>query len=184
MESKDLGWIVPCGLRYDILKVLKKYMKKFANWIGIGVLVLLVVAGYVLSRPPGGTSPLPQDPKAVEALQLIKTHVGRNGKTLEQWVNEYIRGLEKAGTPVRVGGWQVGSEGNDSYHVRMLIREKGVREWIQREFAWRVNLQDKSIRVISLAAVQFMPLHELPPLPHQDQISFRGIQTPPEGRLG
>ena len=53
----------------------------------------------------------------------------------------------------------------------MLVREKGFNEWIEREFAWRVTLKDKTVRVISLAAIHFMPFHELPPLPHQDQIS-------------
>jgi len=141
--------------------------------IGVALLVILSIGGYVLSNKPPSVSSFPDDPKAQEALKIIKTHMGRKGQTLEQLVNDYIKGLEEAGTPHHVGEWQVGLEGNKSYHVRMLIREKGVREWIQREFAWRVNLQDKSIRVISLAAVQFMPLHELPPLPHQDQISLR-----------
>jgi len=148
--------------------------------LGIVVLVVLSVGGYVLSHKEPAGQPELTDPKALEALALIKTHQGRKGKTLEQWVNEYVQDLKTAGTPVHVGEWQVGSEGNDSYHVRMLIREKGVTEWIQREFAWRVNLKDKSIRVISLAAVQFMPLHELPPLPHQDQISFRLIPVDQE----
>ncbi len=139
--------------------------------IGIIILVILSVGGYVYSNKQPEAPSFSGDPKALEALELIKTHMGRKGKTLDQWVNHYIEGLKKAGTPIHVGEWQVGAEGNDSYHVRKLIREKGAREWIQREFAWRVNVQDKSIRVISLAAVQFMLLHELPPLPHQDQIS-------------
>ena len=140
---------------------------------GLAIALVVVILFGGMSCSSRAEHPL--DPKAIEALELIKTHMGRKGKTLDQWVNHYIEGLEEAGTPVYVGEWQVGAEGNDSYHVRKLIREKGAREWIQREFAWRVNVQDKSIRVISLAAVQFMLLHELPPLPHQDQISF-GIQ--------
>ncbi|MDH5296738.1 MAG: hypothetical protein OEW26_06375, partial [Nitrospirota bacterium] len=44
-------------------------------------------------------------------------------------------------------------------------------EWIEREYAWRVDMKEKSIRVISLAAQQLMPFENLPPLPHGDQIS-------------
>ena len=71
-----------------------------------------------------------------------------------------------------VGEWQVAEERSGVYAVRILVREKGFNEWIEREFAWRVTLKDKTIRVISLAAIHFMPFHELPPLPHQDQISL------------
>ena len=46
----------------------------------------------------------------------------------------------------------------DKYVVRKIVREKGTVEWIEREFAWRVDMKEKSIRVISLAAQQFMPL--------------------------
>ncbi|MCA9420038.1 MAG: hypothetical protein KC592_03405, partial [Nitrospira sp.] len=42
---------------------------------------------------------------------------------------------------------------------------------IEREYAWRVDSKEKSIRVISLAAQQLMPFENLPPLPHGDQIS-------------
>jgi len=38
-------------------------------------------------------------------------------------------------------------------------------------YAWRVDMKEKSIRVISLAAQQLMPFENLPPLPHGDQIS-------------
>ena len=83
----------------------------------------------------------------------------------------YVEMLEARGIPVRKGEWQVGKERPGVYAVRMLVREKGSREWIEREFAWRVTLKNTTVRVISLAAAPFMPFHELPPLPHQDQIS-------------
>ncbi len=144
------------------------------NLTGVGILVVLIVAGFVFSRPQGGTPDVPDDPGAREALELVRSHPARNAPTLEDAINAYVATLEAQGTPLHRGEWQVGKERDGVYAVRMLVREKGFNEWIEREFAWRVTLKDKTIRVISLAAIHFMPFHELPPLPHQDQISLRG----------
>lgn len=139
--------------------------------VGLGVLGLLVIAGFVFSRPAGHTPAVPDDAQAREALELVRSHPARNDPTLEQAITRYVEELKTRGVPVRKGEWQVGKERPGVYAVRMLVREKGSQEWIEREFAWRVTLKDATIRVISLAAVHFMPFHELPPLPHQDQIS-------------
>ncbi len=139
--------------------------------IGFVLLGALVIVGFVFSRPQGGTLDVPDDPEAYEALELVRSHPARNAPTLEDAINKYVAELKAQGTPLHQGEWQVGKERPGVYAVRMLVREKGFNEWIEREFAWRVTLKDKTIRVISLAAVHFMPFHELPPLPHQDQIS-------------
>ncbi|MDE0144264.1 MAG: hypothetical protein OXI53_00465 [Nitrospira sp.] len=154
------------------------------NLTGIGILVVLVVAGFLFSRPQGGTSDIPDDPQAHEALELVRSHPARNDPTLEDAINRYVEELESQGTPLHRGEWQVGKERDGVYAVRMLVREKGFNEWIEREFAWRVTLKDKTVRVISLAAIHFMPFHELPPLPHQDQISGALMQSPVETQLG
>ena len=138
---------------------------------GIFILVLIVAASFFYSRPEGGTPNIPDDPKAQEALQLVQSHPARNAPTLEKAIDQYLRELEAKGTPFHKGEWQVGEEQPGVYAVRILIREKGFNQWIEREFAWRVMMKDQTIRVISLAAIHFMPFHELPPLPHQDQIS-------------
>ncbi len=138
---------------------------------GIVILVLIMVTSFFYSRPEGGTPNIPDDPKAHEALQLVQSHPARNAPTLEHAVEQYLRELEAKGTPFHKGEWQVGEEQPGVYAVRILIREKGFNQWIEREFAWRVMMKDQTIRVISLAAKHFMPFHELPPLPHQDQIS-------------
>ncbi len=139
--------------------------------LGLGALALLVIAGFLFSRPEGKTPDIPDDAQAREALELVRSHPARNAPTLEQAILTYVEELEAQGVPVRQGAWQVGKEHPGVYAVRMLVREKGSQEWIEREFAWRVTLKDTTVRVISLAAVHFMPFHELPPLPHQDQIS-------------
>jgi len=143
----------------------------YKNIIVLSVLVLLVIAGFVLSKPRPLTPNIPNDPKAEEALELVQSHPARNAQTLQDAVEQYLRELEAKGTPFHKGEWQVGEEHPGVYAVRILIREKGFNQWIEREFAWRVMMKDQTIRVISLAAIHFMPFHELPPLPHQDQIS-------------
>ncbi len=139
--------------------------------LGLGALGLLVIVGFVFSRPAGQTPDIPNDPQAREALELVRTHPARNASTLEEAMTTYVETLEARGIPVHKGEWQVGKERPGVYAVRMLVREKESREWIEREFAWRVTLKDTTVRVISLVAAPFMPFHELPPLPHQDQIS-------------
>ncbi len=141
------------------------------NVVGVGALALLVVAGFVFSRPAGHTPDIPDDAGAREALELVRTHPARNAPTLEEALAAYVTTLDARGVPVHAGEWQVGRERPGVYAVRKLVREKESREWIEREFAWRVTLKDGTVRVISLAAVALMPFHELPPLPHQDQIS-------------
>ena len=152
--------------------------------IGFGILALLLVAGFMFSRPEGGTPDVPDDPDAHEALELVRSHPARNAPTLEDAINQYVEELSAQGTPLHQGEWQVGKERPGVYAVRMLVREKGFNEWIEREFAWRVTLKDKTVRVISLAAIHFMPFHELPPLPHQDQISGLLMASQPETRPG
>ena len=150
----------------------------------IGVLGVLVVVGFLFSRPQGGTPDIPDDPQAHEALELVRSHPARNDPTLEDAINRYVEELKTQGTSLHRGEWQVGKERDGVYAVRMLVREKGFNEWIEREFAWRVTLKDKTVRVISLAAIHFMPFHELPLLPHQDQISGTLMKSPLEMQPG
>ena len=148
------------------------------NMIWFGLLGVLIIVGFLFSRPQGGTPDIPDDPGAREALELVRTHPARNDPTLEDAINRYVEELKTQGTSLHRGEWQVGKERDGVYAVRMLVREKGFNEWIEREFAWRVTLKDKTVRVISLAAIHFMPFHELPPLPHQDQISGTLMEFP------
>lgn len=154
------------------------------NMIWFGLLGVLIIVGFLFSRPEGGKPDIPDEPGAREALELVRTHPARNDPTLEDAINRYVEELKAQGTSLHRGEWQVGKERDGVYAVRMLVREKGFNEWIEREFAWRVTLKDQTIRVISLAAIHFMPFHELPPLPHQDQISGALMKSPSETRPG
>ncbi len=118
------------------------------------------------------------DPVAREALELVQQHLSREGYTLEESLQLFVDGLQKKGVPYREEDWQVAPQKDQKFMVRKIVREKGETGWIEREFAWRVDMKEKSIRVISLAAQQLMPFENLPPLPHQEEISF--LLTPVE----
>ncbi|GJL66674.1 MAG: hypothetical protein NPIRA05_16450 [Nitrospirales bacterium] len=136
--------------------------------------LLAMSALWVYSTQPPPSTPLPDDPKALEALERVKTHGSRDSTTIEESLNKVIHEIESLGHPIRVGGWRVamaGEKEKETYVVSRLIREKGETGWIERDFAWRVNLKEKWIKVVTLAAGSIMPLHELAPLPHSDEVS-------------
>lgn len=140
--------------------------------LGVVAVLLLGVGVWALysSIQPTVSHLQDTDPLAGEALELVKKHLSREGYTLEQELQLFVDQLEANGVPHREEKWQVAAQ-KDKYVVRKIVREKGTVEWIEREFAWRVDVKEKSIRVISLAAQQFMPFENLPPLPHQEEIS-------------
>jgi hypothetical protein len=150
------------------------------------VLVLLLGVGlwilYSYVQPTGYR--LPDDPQAVQALELVKNHLSREGYTLAEALQLLVDELEAKGVPFREGDWQVASQGPDTYVVRKIVREKGSMEWIEREYAWRVNMKEQSIRVISLASQQLMPFENLPPLPHGEEISYLPSSPWWEGQRG
>jgi hypothetical protein len=135
--------------------------------IGVVLVLALGVGAWVLysSMEPTVSRLQDTDPLAGEALELVKKHLSREGYTLEQEL-------------------QLSAQKDDKYVVRKIVREKGSVEWIEREFAWRVDMKEKSIRVISLAAQQFMPFENLPPLPHGDQISLLPKSLETVGQFG
>ena len=141
--------------------------------IGVLFVVLLGVGVWIVYNSMQPTVALLQDtdPLAGEALLLVQKHLSREGYTLEESLQLFVDHMKERGVTFHELEWQVGSQGEDKYMVRKIIREKGSVEWIEREFAWRVNVKEKSIRVISLAAQQLMPFENLPPLPHGEEIS-------------
>ena len=146
---------------------------------GVAVVVLLGVGVWVLysSMQPTVSRLQDTDPLAREALMLVQKHLSREGYTLEESLQLFVDQMQERGVTFNELKWQVASQGADKYVVRKVIREKGSVEWIEREFAWRVNVKENSIRVISLAAQQLMPFENLPPLPHGEEISglFRSL---------
>ena len=157
--------------------------EKIKKILGV-VIVLLGVWLLYSSVQPTAFRLQDADPLAGEALELVKQHLSREGYTLEEALQLFVDQLEAKGIPHREEEWQIAAQTEDSYVVRKIIREKGSMEWIEREFAWRVNVKEKSIRVISLAAQQLMPFENLPPLPHQEEISFLPRKVEMVGQFG
>lgn len=138
-------------------------MNKPLLYIVVAFLISAGLASFFLQRssPPDQ----PEDPQAQEALRLVQTHSAREAPTIQEGIAKIVETMKAKGKSIRVGEWRVAKEPAGTYVVSILIREKGFTEWIERDFAWRVNLKDQSIRIITLPATHLMPFHELPPLP-------------------
>lgn len=137
--------------------------------------LLLLVASIVLwfySTIPQQKVYLPDDPKAQVALDLVRHHAARQSGTVEESLTKMLDQLREEGVVLREGEWRVASQDNDTYVVSKIVREKGSVEWIEREYAWRVNVKERWVKVISLAAQGLMPFENLPPLPHGSEISW------------
>jgi len=135
----------------------------------LGLLLLGLLLVYFNTKP--GEPELPDDPLALEALNLVRAHPSRQGGNIEQAINQLLKKMEEQGKPFHKGEWRVANSAPDTFVVSLLIREKGETGWIERDYAWRVNLKEKRIRVITLPATHLMPFHELPPLPHAQEMS-------------
>ena len=134
-----------------------------------GILILSLLLVYFNSKP--SEPELPDDPQARVALQLVKVHPSRQAANIEQAIEQLLQEMEKQGKPFHKGEWRVANSAPDTFVVSLLIREKGETGWIERDYAWRVNLKKRWIRVISLPATHLMPFHELPILPHAQEMS-------------
>ncbi len=145
---------------------------------------VLVIASSGFWACSSSSSELPQDPKAAEAVKLVQTHPARQATTIQQAILDIVKDMKARGKGVYMGDWRVAAQGPDTYVVSVLIREKGFAEWIERDYAWRVNLKLKALSVITLPATYLMPFHELPPLPHDSDLSSLPSVTPKELRLG
>ena len=141
---------------------------------GFLALMGLCIGLWLYENAPDKKAYLPDDPQAQMALQLVKNHTSRKAGTVEEALAEMVARLREEGVTLHEGDWRVASQGENIYLVSKIIREKGSVEWIERDFAWRVNAKERWVQVISLAAQSLMPFENLPPLPHGAEIS----QTP------
>ena len=108
---------------------------------------------------------VPEDPLAEEALSLVKEHPARQASSIQVAIQELAKDLDRSGKLMQLGEWRVAKEADATYMVSILIREKGTAEWIERDYAWRVDTRDQSLRIVTLPATHIMPFHELPPMP-------------------
>lgn len=143
-------------------------MKRVLAYL-LGILILSLLLVYLNSRPGGPD--LPADPLALEALNLVKAHPSRQSGNIEQAIDRLLEKMEEQEKPFHKGKWRVANSDPGTFVVSLLIREKGETGWIERDYAWRVNVKEKWIKVITLPAQHLMPFHELPPLPHAPEMS-------------
>lgn len=139
--------------------------------VGVAVLLVCLIGWWLYLQIPGEKVYLPADPQAKIALDLVKNHAAREDGTVAEALALMVSQLKEEGVILHEGEWRVASQGEDVYVVSKIIREKGSMEWFERDFSWRVNVREKWVKVISLAAQGLMPFENLPPLPHGSEIS-------------
>lgn len=127
------------------------------------VVLGLALAGgltYWALKPPS-VNPM-ADPRAAEAMALVQTHRAQNAPTVRQAVTQRVQDMVARGQGVRMGEWRVERQNEEIYLVKIDVREQGTKQWIEREYIWRVNVNRRSVVPFSLPAEDLMPLGERP----------------------
>ncbi len=135
---------------------------KILHWV-VGLLLIAGGLGYWYLKP-AGLNPM-ADPRAAEAMALVQTHRAKKATTVLQALNKRVQAMEARGQGVRLGEWTVQQAGTDRYVVRVWVREKGSRQWFEREYQWQVNLGTRTVVAITTAAEDLMPRELLRPNP-------------------
>lgn len=128
---------------------------KIIHYAVVGILV--IGGGFYWLLKPASVNPL-SDPRAAEAMALVQTHRALGAPSIRQAIDQHARMVAVRGRGVRVGEWMVERERPEVYLVRILIREEGSAEWFERSYAWRVDLSNKIVMPVTLAATGIMPL--------------------------
>ena len=131
------------------------------HYIAFAVL-LIVGAGYLWFKPPM-LNPV-TDPEAVKALALVQTHRAKQAPTLLQGVTEMVRNRTENGKKVRLGEWAVDKQAPGHYVVKVLLREQGTRNWIEREYSWQVDMAKSRVHALSMPAIDLMRDEDLAPV--------------------
>jgi len=127
---------------------------KFLHYLVVGLLLLGGLAYWFL-KPPS-LNPM-ADAQAAEAMALVQTHKAQRAPTLRQALTDRVQAMADRGQGVRLGEWRVERERGDVYLVRILVREEGTKQWFEREYIWRVNLDTRSVAALTLPAADLMP---------------------------
>lgn len=121
----------------------------------VAALLIIGIGGYWYLQP-GGVSPA-SDPRAAKAMALVQTHQAHQAPTLLQALNNLAKKVEDRGKGVRVGEWTVEHVQDDYYKVQVWVREEGLRQWFERDFAWQVDLSKGRVMPLSDYAARLMP---------------------------
>jgi hypothetical protein len=109
------------------------------------------------------------DPRAAEAMALVQTHKARHAPTLRQAMTQRVQGIAARGQGVRLGEWRVERQTDEIYLVKIDVREQGTRQWFEREYVWRVDLNRKAVAPLSMPAEDLMPPGQAGPLSTGDR---------------
>lgn len=127
------------------------------RYLHITVGGLVLVGGLVYwFLQPGSLNPM-ADARAAEAMALVQTHRAHHAPTLRQAITDRMQALAKRGQGVKLGEWRVERERGDLYVVKIFLREQGTRNWFEREYLWRVDLDKRSVVALTLPASELMP---------------------------
>lgn len=104
------------------------------------------------------------DPQGAQAIALVHTHRAKHTQTLLQGVNDMVRRRNESGKKARLGEWMVEKQAEGHYVVKIMFREQGSRNWIEREYSWQVDLGNKKVHALSMPAIDLMAEEDLAPL--------------------
>lgn len=127
----------------------------------IATLLILGGLAYWYLQPPS-LNPM-ADPRAAEAIALVQTHRAQGAPTLLQAITDRVKRIREGGRGVRLGEWRIEPLGGDRYAVKIWIREEGTKEWFEREYMWRVDLDRRSVAALTSPAADLMPPELRPP---------------------
>lgn len=136
----------------------------WAAWVHYAVFGALLVGGAlsVWLKPPM-INPI-TDPEAVKALALVQTHRARNAPTLLQGVTDMVRIRAEQGKKARLGDWTVEKQEEGYYVVKVMFREQGTRNWVEREYSWQVDLAKNRVHALSMPSIDLMRDEDLAPV--------------------
>lgn len=104
------------------------------------------------------------DPQGAQAIALVHTHRAKHAPTLLQGVNDMVRLRNESGKKARLGEWVVEKQAEGHYVVKVMFREQGSRNWIEREYSWQVDLEKKQVHALSMPSIDLMADEDLAPL--------------------
>ncbi len=117
---------------------------------------------YLWLKPPM-INPI-TDPEAVKALALVQTHRAKAAPTLLQGVTDMVRVRNENGKKARLGEWTVEQQEPGHYVVKVMFREQGTRNWIEREYSWQVDMARQKVHALSMPAIDLMRDEDLAPV--------------------
>lgn len=136
-------------------------LTRLIHYLVVGLLVLGGLAYWALKTPT--VNPM-ADSRAAEAMALVQTHRARHAPTLRQALTDRVQGIAARGQGVRLGEWTVQKQKDELYLVKVFVREKGSRQWFERDYEWQVDLTSRSVVPMSMPAEDLMPLGMAGPL--------------------